>query len=64
MATLWLIDAFTDAPFKGNPAGVCHLTRAVPDQWMRSLAMEMNQAETAFLLAEADGFRQIGRAHV
>ena len=57
MPTLWLIDAFTDAPFKGNPAGVCHLTRAVPDPWMQSLAMEMNQAETAFLLAEADGFR-------
>ena len=57
MPTLWLIDAFTDAPFKGNPAGVCRLTRPVPDQWMQSLAAEMNQAETAFLLPEGDGFR-------
>ena len=57
MPSLWLIDAFTDAPFKGNPAGVCHLTGPVPDQWMQSLAAEMNQAETAFVLAEGDGFR-------
>ncbi len=57
MPTLWLIDAFTDAPFKGNPAGVCHLTGPAPEQWMQSLAAEMNQAETAFVLAEGDGFR-------
>ena len=57
MTSLWLVDAFTDVPFKGNPAGVCHLTGPVPDQWMQSLAAEMNQAETAFLLPEGDGFR-------
>ncbi len=57
MPTLWLIDAFTDAPFKGNPAGVCHLTRPAAEHWMQSLAAEMNQAETAFLLPERDGFR-------
>ncbi|MSR03582.1 MAG: PhzF family phenazine biosynthesis protein [Gemmatimonadetes bacterium] len=57
MPTLWLIDAFTDAPFKGNPAGVCHLTGPAPEQWMQSLAAEMNQAETAFVQAEGSGFR-------
>jgi len=57
MPTLWLVDAFTSVPFKGNPAGVCCLTRPAPDQWMQSLAAEMNQAETAFLLPESDGFR-------
>ena len=57
MTDLWLIDAFTDRPFKGNPAGVCWLEHAVPDDWMQSLAMEMNQAETAFLRVEGDGFR-------
>ena len=57
MTDLWLIDAFTDRPFKGNPAAICWLDRAVPDDWMQSLAMEMNQAETAFLRLEGDGFR-------
>src|ERR1051326_2852774 len=47
---LWLIDAFTDRPFAGNPAGVCLLEQPRPDEWMQALAREMNQAETAFLL--------------
>ena len=60
MTSLWLVDAFTDAPFKGNPAGVCHLTGPVPDHWMQSLAAEMNQAETAFLKqAEEKGARVV-----
>ena len=59
MATtdLWLVDAFTDAPFHGNPAGVCWLDAPVSDEWMQSVAMELNQAETAFLLREGDEFR-------
>ncbi len=57
MTDLWLVDAFTDVPFRGNPAGVCWLDRTVPDDWMQSLAMEMNQAETAFLLREQDELR-------
>lgn len=57
MTDLWIVDAFTDAPFRGNPAGVCWLDHPVPDEWMQSLAMELNQAETAFLLREGDGFR-------
>jgi len=57
MTDLWLVDAFTDRPFKGNPAAVCWLDRPVPDEWMQSLAMEMNQAETAFVRPDGDGFR-------
>jgi PhzF family phenazine biosynthesis protein len=43
------IDAFTDRPFSGNPAGVCLLDRAPADEWMQQLATEMNLSETAFL---------------
>lgn len=44
-----VIDAFTDRPFAGNPAGVCLLeTTLLPDQ-MQSIAMEMNLSETAFV---------------
>jgi len=53
---LHLIDAFTDEPFRGNPAGVCLLDSPRPDTWMQAVAREMNQAETAFLLPVADGF--------
>ena len=54
---LYLVDAFTDKPFAGNPAGICPIvTGDFPsEKWMQSLAMEMNQAETAFLLRHEDG---------
>ena len=53
---LWLIDAFTDTAFAGNPAGVCLLAKPRSDEWMQSVAREMNQAETAFLTPRKDGF--------
>ena len=54
---LYLVDAFTDRPFAGNPAGVCLLREAIPDDVMQNVAMEMHQAETAFLLPESDEWR-------
>jgi PhzF family phenazine biosynthesis protein len=52
---LYLVDAFTDRPFAGNPAGVC-LPPADRDAiWMQFVAAEMNQAETAFLRPRPDG---------
>lgn len=53
---LHLIDAFTDEPFRGNPAAVALLADDRTDDWMQSIAMEMNQAETAFLRLREDGF--------
>jgi PhzF family phenazine biosynthesis protein len=50
------VDAFTDTPFRGNPAGVCVLDTPRPAPWMQSVASEMNVAETAFLEPRADGF--------
>jgi len=43
------IDAFTDRPFRGNPAAVCLLEGEKPAEWMQHLAAEMNLSETAFL---------------
>jgi PhzF family phenazine biosynthesis protein len=54
---LYLVDAFTSRPFAGNPAGVCLLSETLPDSVMQNVAMEMHQAETAFLLPEGDGWR-------
>jgi PhzF family phenazine biosynthesis protein len=52
---LFQIDAFTDAPFKGNPAAVCLLDGAgVDDAWMQNVAAEMNLSETAFVRRQGD----------
>jgi predicted PhzF superfamily epimerase YddE/YHI9 len=50
-----IVDAFTDAAFAGNPAGVCRLAAPTSDGWMQAVAAELNLAETAFLLSRADG---------
>jgi PhzF family phenazine biosynthesis protein len=54
---IFQVDAFTDEPFKGNPAGVCLLRWPVEAGWMQNVAAEMNLAETAFPCPEGDGFR-------
>lgn len=43
------VDAFTDVPFSGNPAGICLLPGQIPDQAMQLIASEVNLSETAFL---------------
>jgi PhzF family phenazine biosynthesis protein len=52
-----IIDAFTDQPFRGNPAAVCLLDGDTwPDEaWMQRLAVEMNLSETVFTLPGAGG---------
>ncbi len=57
MIRVFQVDAFTDQPFRGNPAAVCLLERPVEPEWMQRVAAEMNLSETAFLLPEADGYR-------
>jgi PhzF family phenazine biosynthesis protein len=54
---LFQVDAFTEEPFKGNPAGVCLLKEPADAGWMQSVAAEMNLAETAFPLPEGDHYR-------
>ncbi|HVM72812.1 MAG TPA: PhzF family phenazine biosynthesis protein [Anaerolineales bacterium] len=53
---IYQIDAFTDRPFSGNPAGVCLLSAPGQAAWMQNVAREMNLSETAFLVRQADGF--------
>lgn len=53
---LFHIDAFTDAPFSGNPAAVCLLETMPPAGWMRDFAAEMNLSETAFIAPAKGGF--------
>lgn len=54
----WTVDAFANAPFKGNPACVTEPLAAWRDDgWMQTLAAENNQAETAYLLKTDDPAR-------
>jgi len=50
------VDAFTDTRFSGNPAAVCVLSEALPDDWMQAVAREMNLSETAFVVRREGGF--------
>jgi PhzF family phenazine biosynthesis protein len=50
------VDAFTNRPFTGNPAGVCVLPGPVDERWMQSMAAEMNLSETAYLCPSEDGY--------
>jgi PhzF family phenazine biosynthesis protein len=53
---LFQVDAFTRAPFAGNPAAVCLLEQAADTGWMQALGAEMNLSETAFVRRLAAGF--------
>jgi len=45
----FIVDSFTDTPFKGNPAGVCIIGSQLSDKRMLQIAQELNLSETAFL---------------
>lgn len=50
------VDAFTDTPFKGNPAAVIPLNKWLDEELLQQIAAENNLSETAFLVPNAKGF--------
>ncbi len=50
------VNSFTDQPFSGNPATVCFLQGPGSDDWMQSVAAEMNTGGTAFLSGSSGEF--------
>jgi PhzF family phenazine biosynthesis protein len=52
---LFVVDAFAEHPFSGNPAAVCLLERERDATWMQLVAREMNLSETAFVAPAGDG---------
>ncbi|XP_028999316.1 phenazine biosynthesis-like domain-containing protein 1 isoform X2 [Betta splendens] len=46
---VFMVDAFTNLPFKGNPAAICPLTHELNDDLYQKLAAELNLSETAFI---------------
>jgi predicted PhzF superfamily epimerase YddE/YHI9 len=53
---LYVVDAFTDRVFSGNPAAVCPLDQWLDDATLQSIAAENNLAETAYFLENVDGY--------
>ncbi|OLS02707.1 PhzF family phenazine biosynthesis protein [Tissierella creatinophila] len=46
---IYLVDAFTNEAFKGNPAGVVPDARRLNEDQMQKIAIELNASETAFV---------------
>jgi len=53
---LYLVDAFADRAFAGNPAAVCLLPLWPDDALLLAIAAELNLAETAFLVGSRGRF--------
>lgn len=53
---LYIVDAFTNKPFGGNPAAVCLLDAEITDYRLQEIAAEMNLSETAFLIKQEEGY--------
>ena len=51
---LYQIDAFTNRPFSGNPAGVVANADGLTERQMQAIARELNNSETAFVLSPQD----------
>lgn len=52
----YIVDAFTNKPFSGNPAAVCVMDSWPSEESMMKLAMENNLSETAFIVKEEKGY--------
>ena len=53
----YVVDAFTDKVFSGNPAAVCVLDKPLSDELMQKITTENNLSETAFALKDGDGYK-------
>lgn len=51
----YVVDAFTDKVFCGNPAAVCVMNEWLPDETLQSITIENNLSETAFAVKEGEG---------
>lgn len=52
----YIVDAFTDKVFSGNPAAVCVTEEWLPCELMQKIAVENNLSETAFAVKEKGGY--------
>ncbi len=53
----YVVDAFTDKVFAGNPAAVCVMGAWLPEELLMKITRENNLSETAFAVKEGEGYR-------
>lgn len=53
---IYVVDAFAEKLFQGNPAAVCPLQEWLPEDLMQKLAFENNLSETAFFVKEGEHY--------
>lgn len=53
----YVVDAFAEKVFEGNPAAVCVTERWLPDDVMQRIAIENDLSETAFAIHEGERYR-------
>ena len=53
---IYIVDAFAERPFQGNPAAICPLKEPADAAWMQHVAAEMNLSETAYVLPQGKEF--------
>ncbi|MBN2830606.1 MAG: PhzF family phenazine biosynthesis isomerase [Candidatus Cloacimonetes bacterium] len=52
----FVVDSFTNTPYKGNPASVVIVDREITESEMLEIAKEMNHSETAFISYKENTF--------
>ena len=52
----YVVDAFTDKVFSGNPAAVCVMDEWLPEELMMKITIENNLSETAFCVKEGANY--------
>lgn len=52
----YVVDAFAEKVFGGNPAGICVLDKWLSDKLMQDISSENNLSETAFTVKNTDGY--------
>lgn len=53
----YVVDAFTEKVFSGNPAAICVLDSWLDEKIMMSITIENNLSETAFTVKEGDKYK-------
>lgn len=55
----YLINAFTNTSFKGNPAAIIYLNKPKSEEWMQHFATEMNQPISTFIVFKSENHYEL-----
>ncbi|KAB7650746.1 PhzF family phenazine biosynthesis protein [Bacillus bombysepticus] len=53
----YVVDAFAENVFEGNPAAICIMEEWISDELMQKIAIENNLSETAYAVKEGEGYK-------